>query len=72
MRVAPKNYTPSHNNKTNGESHVDTSMDSPLVSLRKHPTTKREMMHRHWYMGVTATVLTMRMTTPHQQDKDTM
>ena len=25
--VATKNYTPSHNNKTYGESHVETSMD---------------------------------------------
>ena len=41
-------------------------------SLGKLPTTKREMTHRHWSMGVTATVLTMRMTTPHQQDKDTV
>ena len=35
--------------------------------LRKHQTT-----HRHWSVGVTATILTMRMTTPHQQDKDTV
>ena len=41
-------------------------------SLRKHPTTKREMMHRHWYMGVTAIVLTMRMTTTNKQDEDTV
>ena len=35
--------------------------------LRKHQTT-----HRHWSVGVTATILTMRMTTPHQQDEDTV
>ena len=29
MRVAPKNYAPSYNNQTYGESHVETSMDSP-------------------------------------------
>ena len=29
VRVAPKNYTLSHNNQTYGESHVETSMDSP-------------------------------------------
>ena len=33
--------------------------------LRKHQTT-----HRHWSVEVTATILTMRMTTPHQQDED--
>ena len=35
------------------------------VIIKKHQTT-----HRHWYVGVTATVLTMRMTNPHQQDED--
>ena len=29
VRLATKNYTPSHNNKTYGESHMETSMDSP-------------------------------------------
>ena len=40
--------------------------------LRKRQTTKRETTHRHWSVGVTATILIMRMTTPHQQDEDTM
>ena len=29
VRVTPKNYTPSHNNQTYRESHVETSTDSP-------------------------------------------
>ena len=40
--VAPKNYTPSHNNQTYGESHVETSMDSPpSVKSRKTGTSPR-------------------------------
>ena len=35
VRVAPKNYTPSHNNRSYGESHMDTSMDSlPALKSR--------------------------------------
>ena len=42
VRVATKNYTPSHNNKTYGESHVETSMDSPpAVKSRKTGTSPR-------------------------------
>ena len=37
------------------------------VIIKKHQTT-----HRHWSVGVTETILTTRMTTPHQQDKDTV
>ena len=40
VRVAPKNYTPLHNNKTYGESPVETSMDSPpAVKSRKTGTS---------------------------------
>ena len=35
VRVAPKNYTPSHNNKTYGESHVETSMDSAYLNQQQ-------------------------------------
>ena len=42
VRVAPKNYTLSHNNQTYGESHVDTSMDSPpALKSRKTGTSSR-------------------------------
>ena len=34
-RVATKNYTPSHNNKTYGESHVETSMDSVYLNQQQ-------------------------------------
>ena len=42
VRVAPKNYTPSHKNQTYGESHVETSIDSPpALKSRNKGTTSR-------------------------------
>ena len=35
VRVATKNYTPLHNNKTYGESHVETSMDSAYLNQQQ-------------------------------------
>ena len=35
LRVATKNYTPSHSNKTYGESHVETSMDSAYLNQQQ-------------------------------------
>ena len=40
VRVAPKNYTPSHNNQTYRESHVETSLDyPPAAKSRKMGTS---------------------------------
>ena len=35
VRIATKNYTPSHNNKTYRESHVETSMDSAYLNQQQ-------------------------------------
>ena len=40
--------------------------------IEEHQTTKRETTHRHWSVGVTSTIPTMRMTTPNLQDEDTV
>ena len=60
MRVATKNYTPSHNNKTYRESHVETSMDSAYLNQqqaqvvhggRKHPLVDEEESSKSQLLG---------------------
>ena len=51
VRVATKNYTPSHNNKTYGESHVETSMDSEYLKQQQaqgvHGGVKHPLVDKH-------------------------
>ena len=60
MKVATKNYTPSHNNKTYEESHVETSMDSVYLNQQqaqgvhggeKHSPVNEEDSNKCQFMG---------------------
>ena len=45
VRVSTKNYTPSHNNKTYGEYHVETIMDSAYLNQHQAQGVRGSLDH---------------------------